>query len=110
MEQKLIGTTTVFFTNRCREKNKGILKLTHPAMLAEEENLRWLDSVHLDDVAASMDTDLRTAAENALSKGTVLLANTAWKTADEWENGFRKIIRRKSGYICWHWEMLAVLC
>ena len=35
MEQKLIGTTTVFFTDRCREKNKGILKLTHPAMLTE---------------------------------------------------------------------------
>ena len=85
MEQKLIGTTTVFFTDRCREKNKGILKLTHPAMLAEDETLHWLDSVHLDDVAANMDADLRTAAENALSKGTVLLANTAWKTADEWE-------------------------
>ena len=24
MEQKIIGTTTVFFTDRCREKNKGI--------------------------------------------------------------------------------------
>ena len=45
MEQKIIGTTTVFFTDRCREKNKGILKLTHPAMLAEEETLRWLDSM-----------------------------------------------------------------
>ena len=45
MEQKIIGTTTVFFTDRCREKNKGILKLTHPAMLAEEETLRWLDSI-----------------------------------------------------------------
>ena len=63
MEQKLIGTTTVFFTDRCREKNKGILKLTHPAMLAEEETLRWLDSVHLDEVAANMDADLRTAAK-----------------------------------------------
>ena len=52
MEQKIIGTTTVFFTDRCREKNKGILKLTHPAMLAEEETLCWLDSIHLDDVAA----------------------------------------------------------
>ena len=37
MEQKIIGTTTVFFTDRCREKNKGILKLTHPAMEVREK-------------------------------------------------------------------------
>ena len=75
--------------------NKGILKLTHPAMLVEEETLHWLDSIHLDDVAANMDADLRTAAEKALSKGTVLLANTAWKTADEWEKWLQKDNKKK---------------
>lgn len=79
-------------------------------MLTEEETLRWLDSVHLDEVAANMDADLRTAAENALSKGTVLLANTAWKTADEWEKWLQIDNKKKNGYICWHWVMLAALC
>lgn len=64
-------------------------------MLAEEETLRWLDSIHLDDVAANMDADLRTATGNALSKGTVLLANTAWKTADEWEKWLQKDNKKK---------------
>ena len=95
MEQKIIGTTTVFFTERCQERNKGILKVTHPAMLAEEETLRWLDSAHLADTAADMDAGLRTAAENALSKGPVLLANTAWKTVEEWEKWLQKENKQK---------------
>ncbi|WP_394265990.1 lactate dehydrogenase [Anaerotignum sp.] len=95
MEQKIIGNTTVFFIERCCEKNKGILALTHPAMLAEEETLRWLDNFHLDDIAANMDADLRTAAENALSQGPVLLANTAWKTVGEWEEWLRKEKKQK---------------
>lgn len=39
MEQKIFGATTVFFADRCREKNKGIMKVTHPGMLEEEETL-----------------------------------------------------------------------
>lgn len=90
MEQKIFGTTTVFFTERCQEKNKGIFALTHPGMLAEEETLRWLDLAHLDDVAANMNADLRAEAEKALAKGPVLLANTAWKTVDAWKEWLQK--------------------
>lgn len=90
MEQRVFGTTTVFYTKRCQEKNKGIFRLTHPAMLAEDENLRWLDLTHLDGAAKNMDADLRAEVENALSRGDVLVANTAWKTAEEWEKWLQK--------------------
>ena len=89
MEQKLIGTTTVFFTDRCREKNKGILKLTHPAMLTEEETLRWLDSVHLDEVAANMDADRGQRQKMPCPKGLCCWRILHGKQLMNGKNGFR---------------------
>lgn len=110
MERKIIGTTTVFFTDRGREKNKGILKLTHPAMLAEDETLHWLDSVHLDDVAANRTQTCGQLQKMPCPKGLCCWRILHGKQLMNGKNGFRKIIRRKNVCICWHWVMLAVLC
>ena len=84
MESVQCGSHTIFFVNRDPQHNKGLTALTHPAMLAENECLGWLDTNHLETVAKQMQNETYDTIQSALQKGSVLLANTAWRTKEDW--------------------------
>lgn len=84
MECISCGRHNVFFVNRNPQYNKGLTALTHPAMLAEEESLGWLDTNHLEQIAKQMPQEVYDNVQAALQNGSVLLANTAWLPKDVW--------------------------
>lgn len=84
MESTMVGSTRVFFVEREPQKNKGLMKLTHTGMLAESETLRWLNTIELSHAAIGLDQDVRAEVNHAIKQETVLLANTAWKSKEDW--------------------------
>ncbi len=84
MESAMIGSKKVFFVEREPQKNRGLIKLTHTGMLAESETLQWLNVVQFSRAAIKLDNTIREEVQNAIKKEPVLLANTAWKSKEEW--------------------------
>lgn len=84
MESVQCGSHTIYFVHRDPQHNKGLTALTHPAMLAENECLGWLDTNHLEKTAEQMSNETYHTIQSSLQKGSVLLANTAWRTKEDW--------------------------
>lgn len=84
MEVLRMGGKTVYLGKRHPLRNKGLCSITHPAMLAEEESLGWLDGKYLEKQEKTMAPDFVKEVREAMETGEVYFANLAYGTKEAW--------------------------
>lgn len=84
MEVLQIDEKTVYLGKRNPLENKGLCRITHPAMLAGEETLGWLDENFLKKQKDTMEVSFVKEIEKALTEGEVYFANLAYGSKEEW--------------------------
>lgn len=84
MEVLQIDGKTVYLGKRNPLENKGLCRITHPAMLAGEETLGWLDENFLKKQKDTMEVSFVKEIEKALTEGEVYFANLAYGSKEEW--------------------------
>lgn len=89
MEVLKMDGKTVYLGKRHPLGNKGLCRITHPAMLAGEESLGWLDENRLDRAEENMPPEFRKEVQNAMAEGEVYFANLAYGTKEEWMKRLR---------------------
>ncbi|MBQ7758810.1 MAG: lactate dehydrogenase [Anaerotignum sp.] len=75
---------------RPAEGAKGHCRLTHLGQMAEEEDLRWLDSNALEKRAAMLSAAEKAAIAEAIGKGQATLVNLSYDTLEEWKKRLEK--------------------
>lgn len=86
---------TIFFDYRDPLRNKGLCKITHAAMLEDDENLGWLDTNYLNSRLDKMEKGLRKEAEEAMLEGEVFFANLNYGTKEFWLDQIFTIPKKK---------------
>ncbi len=84
MEVLKMDGKTVYLGKRHPLRNKGLCSITHPAMLAEEESLGWLDGKYLEKQEKTMAPDFVKEVREAMETGEVYFANLAYGTKEAW--------------------------
>lgn len=84
MEVLKMDGKTVYLGKRHPLRNKGLCRITHPAMLAEEESLGWLDGKYLEKQEKTMAPDFVKEVREAMETGEVYFANLAYGTKEAW--------------------------
>ncbi|MBM6828014.1 lactate dehydrogenase [Anaerotignum lactatifermentans] len=95
MEVLKIDGKTVYLGKRNPSGNKGLCRITHPAMLAGEESLEWLDEHFLEKQEQTMEASFVKEIQTAMAEGEVYFANLSYGTQEEWTQRLKSLKKEK---------------